>query len=48
MVQIFREPLLIGSVLAEAGLDFGTVVEVNSLHIGLTARFDVFNKVRGA
>lgn len=36
----------IAAVLAEAGLDFGAVVEMTSYHIGLRAHFDLFNAVR--
>jgi len=33
-------------VLREAGLTFGSVVEMTSYHIGLRGHFDLFNKVR--
>ncbi|MEO0624832.1 MAG: RidA family protein [Pseudomonadota bacterium] len=36
----------IGSVLAEADLDFGAVVEMTSYHVGLDSHFDAFAAVR--
>jgi enamine deaminase RidA (YjgF/YER057c/UK114 family) len=36
----------IAAVLAEAGFDFGAVVEMTSYHIGLRDHFDLFNSVR--
>ena len=36
------------AVLAEAGLDFSSVVEMTSYHIGLRDHFDSFNSVRSA
>jgi enamine deaminase RidA (YjgF/YER057c/UK114 family) len=36
----------IGAVLREAGLDFGSVVEMTSYHIGLRDHFDRFGEVR--
>ncbi|PTX56659.1 enamine deaminase RidA (YjgF/YER057c/UK114 family) [Litoreibacter ponti] len=37
----------IGAVLAEAGLLFGSIVEMTSYHVSLRAHFDTFNAVRG-
>lgn len=36
----------IGSVLQEAGLSYGSIVEMTSYHVGLRGHFDVFNAVR--
>lgn len=36
----------IGAVLREAGLGFGSIVEMTSYHIGLRAHFDSFCAVR--
>lgn len=36
----------IAGVLAEAGVDFASVVELTSYHVGLRAHFDVFDAVR--
>jgi len=36
----------IGAVLAEAGLDFGAIVEMTSYHVGLRDHFDRFDAVR--
>ena len=36
----------IGSVLREAGLDFGALVEMTSYHIGLRDHLDLFKSVR--
>lgn len=38
----------IALVLAEAGLGLGDVVEMTSYHVGLRARFDLFDRVRRA
>lgn len=36
----------IGAVLAEAGLDFSSIVEMTSYHVGIRDHFDLFTKVR--
>ncbi len=36
----------IGAVLAEAGLDFGALVEMTSYHVGIQDHFDLFAQVR--
>lgn len=36
----------IGSVLSEAGLGYGSIVDMTSFHVGLRDHFDLFNKVR--
>lgn len=36
----------IGSVLKEADLGFGSIVEMTSYHVGLRNHFDIFNAVR--
>lgn len=36
----------IGSVLSEAGLSFGSVVEMTSYHVGLREHFDLFSAIR--
>ena len=36
----------IGAVLREGNLDFGSIVEMTSYHVGLRDHFDLFNKVR--
>ena len=36
----------IKTVLAEAELDFGAVVEMTSYHVGLLEHFDLFDKIR--
>lgn len=36
----------IGLVLGEAGLDFNSIVEMTSYHVGLREHFDVFDAVR--
>ena len=36
----------IGSVLSEAGLDFGALVEMTSYHIGLRDHLELFKSVR--
>jgi enamine deaminase RidA (YjgF/YER057c/UK114 family) len=36
----------IGLVLTEAGLDFSSIVEMTSYHIGIRNHFDLFNEVR--
>ncbi|WP_332685390.1 Rid family hydrolase [Bosea sp. (in: a-proteobacteria)] len=41
--NVFRK---IGLLLAEAGLDFGSVVEMTSYHVGLREHFDLFDAVR--
>jgi enamine deaminase RidA (YjgF/YER057c/UK114 family) len=43
--QLFQK---IGAVLAEAGLDFGAVVEMTSYHIDLGGHFDRFSAVRAS
>lgn len=35
----------IDAVLREAGLDFGSIVEMTTYHVGLRAHFDTFCKV---
>ncbi len=35
-----------GIVLREAGLSFGSIVEMTSYHIGLRSHFDLFNAIR--
>ena len=37
----------IGAVLNEAGLEFGSIVEMTSYHLGIADHFDLFNSVRG-
>ena len=34
-------------VLQEANLDFGSVVDMTTYHVGLRSHFDLFNEVRG-
>ena len=41
--QVFAK---IGLVLREAGLTFGSVVEMTSYHVGLREHFDLFDAVR--
>lgn len=41
--QVFEK---IGSVLQEAGLGFGAIVEMTSYHLGLGDHFDGFNAIR--
>ena len=36
----------IGLVLREAGLSFGSIVEMTSYHVGLSEHFDQFNTIR--
>lgn len=36
----------IGSVLAEAGLSHGAIVEMTTYHVGLHDHFDLFNEIR--
>jgi enamine deaminase RidA (YjgF/YER057c/UK114 family) len=37
----------IGTVLAEAGLDYCDIVELTTFHVGLRDHFDVFNRIKG-
>ncbi|MEM6461766.1 MAG: RidA family protein [Pseudomonadota bacterium] len=47
LVAQFRQAFdKIAAVLAEAGIDFGSVVEMTSYHVGLRDHFDTFNAVR--
>ncbi len=41
--EVFRK---IGTVLAEAGLDHGDIVEMTSYHIDITRHFELFSQVR--
>lgn len=36
----------IGSVLAEAGLTHGAIVEMTTYHVGIHEHFDLFNEIR--
>lgn len=36
----------IGLVLSEAGVSFGSIVEMTSYHVGLRNHFDIFNSIR--
>lgn len=36
----------IGLILSEAGISFGSVVEMTSYHVGLRSHFDIFNSIR--
>ena len=36
----------VGSVLAEAGMDFGHVVEMTTYHVGLQGHLDLFRAIR--
>ena len=36
----------IGSVLQEAGLDFSSIIEMTSYHVGMRDHFEVFNAIR--
>ncbi|GAB5468596.1 MAG: RidA family protein [Rhodospirillales bacterium] len=44
--QIRQAFARVQSVLAEAGLDFGHVVEMTSYHVGLKQHLEVFKRVR--
>lgn len=37
----------IGTVLAEAGLDYCDIVEMTTFHVGLRDHFDAFNRIKG-
>jgi len=45
-VQIRNVFEKIGSVLREAGLTFGSMVEMTSYHVGLRRHFDLFDAIR--
>ena len=48
LMEQFRSALSkVEKVLEEANLDFSSVVEMTTYHVGLRKHFDLFNEVRG-